>query len=155
GEDGTHRIRAVEECHAEVRREAPLCEPLRGTLPRRECDASHSLLEEEPGLKLDDPAGEGVRSPPELRTIGKDPRAVGFEGREVQKVERIEDVHPQVEPGSLAEAYRLEADPLDEAEVDIEVLRTAEHVAPDPRWVVRVRRRIPVHGQVEVCATAA
>src|SRR5437667_11890324 len=113
-----------------------------------------SALEEEAGLKLDDPASKSSRGPPELRTIRKNPWTVRFERREVQKVERIEEVHPQVEPGSLAEeADRVEADPLDETEIDVEVLRASEDVAPDPRRVIYIRRRIPPHGQIEVgCA---
>jgi hypothetical protein len=115
-----------------------LSEPLpspsrgRGSLSRIGRDRA---LETDSGLKLDDSAGQARRGAPEIqRLIDLRARGAKLKGRQIQRVEKVEEVGSQFQIGRLAQAQGgRQPDVFREAQIRIAIVRSSKRIAADSR----------------------
>src|SRR5689334_19324069 len=98
-------------------------------------------LETETRLQLDDAARQPRGGAAEVDVVDVRARAEEAERREVQHVEGVEEIRPQLERRVLAERVEArQARALHQAQVNAAIVRPAEDVAPYPRRAIgRVR----------------
>ncbi len=118
--------------------------------PPSTCLDFHQRLKPESCLKFDGASGICAIGFTEIRVVDENAGTVKAELRQIQIIEKVEEISFQLDCRRLARrAETGQTESFGDAHIDGEIIRSAKRVAPDARSVL-LKRRTEIVGQIAV-----